>query len=266
MELYSNAAQFSPQDLSRIADLERRWLRKASVLFFGSEWAQNIAIEEYGLEKSKTHVLWLGGNVGIPSRDRYAAGQDFLFISLNFGKKGGEIASRALQSVRRRYPKAQLLVVGAPPPPEILALPGIKYCGMLRKTMPNELAEFKRLLGSARALVHPTTMDTMGAVLVEAGYFGCPSIATNRFGIPELVHDGRTGMLVDAPIEVEQVASQMERMLDDEPGYLCMRKAVRSDMTSRLSWDSFGSKMVAAIASLHLPGLPSDKHVLAGDP
>lgn len=247
MEIYSTPNTFSPSDIEAIAAREKSWMRGAAALFFGSAWVRDFAIEEHELDPERTHVSWVGGNVPIPHRDAFAGGHTFLFISLNFEKKGGRIAADALQIVRQSVPEAELLVLGQAPPKDVMDRPGVRYGGMLRKTSPKELAEFVAHLATARGLVHPTSMDTMGAVLIEAGYFGCPSIATRRFGIPELVKHRETGYLLDTPISVSEASAHMLALCADSSAYAEMRKKVRADMINRLTWNAFGDRVAATI-------------------
>lgn len=58
-------------------------------------------------------------------------------------------------------------------------------------------AERNKLLGKARALLHPISFDEpFGLSVAEAMYCGTPVIAFNRGSMPELIKDGQTGYLV----------------------------------------------------------------------
>lgn len=57
--------------------------------------------------------------------------------------------------------------------------------------------EGNRLLGGAKALLHPITFDEpFGLSVAEAMMCGTPVIAFNRGSMPELIRDGKTGYLV----------------------------------------------------------------------
>ncbi len=63
-------------------------------------------------------------------------------------------------------------------------------------------ADRKRLLGGARALLHPIEQDeAFTLALVEALACGTPLIATKRGAAPEIVADGVNGFLFDSPAE-----------------------------------------------------------------
>jgi len=71
--------------------------------------------------------------------------------------------------------------------------------------------------------VHPTRSDIAPLLLVEAALFGCPAIASRAFAIPELVADGRSGLLLGAPGDPAAVAEAMRWMLDQSDAYAAMR-------------------------------------------
>ena len=52
--------------------------------------------------------------------------------------------------------------------------------------------------------------------ILEAMCFGCPSVSTRVGGIPEVVEDNETGLLVPAG-DVDALATALETLIDDEP-------------------------------------------------
>ncbi|MGI6550964.1 MAG: glycosyltransferase [Syntrophomonadales bacterium] len=62
----------------------------------------------------------------------------------------------------------------------------------------------------------PSLMEGMGLVLLEAMYFGVPVVATQVGGIPEVIIDGESGLLVD-PGNSRALAMAITWLLDD-PG------------------------------------------------
>jgi glycosyltransferase involved in cell wall biosynthesis len=60
-----------------------------------------------------------------------------------------------------------------------------------------------KLLSKARLNLHPTTgfREPFGLTVLEAAYCGTPTLAVDRGSMPELIEDGRTGLLVEDMIE-----------------------------------------------------------------
>jgi len=79
--------------------------------------------------------------------------------------------------------------------------------------------------------------------LVEAAYFGCPSISSRISAIPEIVEDGKTGILLDAPPSIDSVATAMEQLLDNDTEYRSIRRAAREKMCTEFSEAAFQSRV-----------------------
>ena len=221
IEVFHERRRFRAEDLARIERAEARWLRGARRVLFTSEWAAERAIGGYELDATRVGSVGIFGELEPPETDAYADAPAFAFVSTNFAAKGGPVVLEAFRRVRQTRPDATLTIVGASPG-NLSAEPGVRYAGFLRKESPDELAKFRAVLASARAVVHPTKSDIAPLLLVEAGLFGCPAIASRAFAIPELVADGASGVLLDAPDDPAAVAAAMNGMLDDD-GYAAMR-------------------------------------------
>ncbi|MEP7351639.1 MAG: glycosyltransferase family 4 protein [Acidobacteriota bacterium] len=57
--------------------------------------------------------------------------------------------------------------------------------------------------------------EAFGMVLAEAMAFEKPAVGSAIGGIPEVIEDGVTGLLVNPPTDVEQLARHLVRLLDD---------------------------------------------------
>lgn len=70
------------------------------------------------------------------------------------------------------------------------------------------------LFRGAQAFVLPSRHEPMGIVSLEAMAAGTPVVATRVGGVPELVHDGETGVLVP-PDDVQALSAALQRVLRD---------------------------------------------------
>jgi glycosyltransferase involved in cell wall biosynthesis len=244
MNVYHDRSEFLSNDLQRICNLEAKWLEGAAQVFFGTNWALKQTVFDYHIPQMNLCSVGAGGSMTHPDRDMYQGGLNFLFIALDFARKGGRLCAEAFTRVHKEFPAACLSIVGQPPPPEILDLPGISYEGFLRKSVPAELRKLESLYATSFALVHPTSSDIQPLVISEAGYFGCPSIAAKSFGIPELIMDGVTGFLIDTPLTAAAFADRMLELATDQARYVKMRKAVRNHTTTNLTWSTVGNRIV----------------------
>jgi len=75
-------------------------------------------------------------------------------------------------------------------------------------------ADVPAILARSALLVHPAEREPFGRVVLEAMALGTPVIAASSGGLPELVADGRTGLLVPVG-RPDLLAEAMDRLLAD---------------------------------------------------
>jgi len=249
ISLYHHRPAFAKADIRRICSQEAQWLAKAAAVFCASEWTLGQTVGAYGLPEQNFRVAGIGGNAAIPPAAGTPRGLDFVFIAWDFARKGGLLCAEAFSQVHKVCPQATLTIVSQRPPDSVLQLPGVRYVGLLHKSNPEEARRFEEILGSAFAIVHPTTMDTIAQILIDVAYHGCPAVASNTFAIPEVVKDGVTGFLVTPPLTAAAFAERMLQLCRDRQGYLRMRDSARSFSTETLTWELVVGRIAQFIES-----------------
>lgn len=248
ISVYHDKKRFIAQDLERINSQEIAFFNKASHLFFMTNWPAQQFLNENPLFKDKVYVVGSSGFIRIPDSDNYKKGNYFLFVSLNFNKKGGSTVVKAFQKLHNKYPNLELYIIGERPPDDVLSLPGIRYKGIYNKNNPDEFEQLCEIFSNAFALVHPTKMDINPLIITEVQYYGCPVIASNRFGIPDLVKHNYNGFLVDNPDNIDELFEAMSYLCIDNEHYLRLRKNARYYSTKYLTWPSIIEKMLKILS------------------
>jgi glycosyltransferase involved in cell wall biosynthesis len=103
------------------------------------------------------------------------------------------------------------------------------------------------IMGALDVLVLPSLNEGMGRVLLEGGASGIPCIATRVGGIPDIVVDGETGLLVP-PKDAEALAEALIALVADPARRQAMGEAARR----RIVPDYGLERMVAHIEALYL--------------
>jgi glycosyltransferase involved in cell wall biosynthesis len=249
IEIYHQHKLFRPTDLDRIEQLEASWLNNACRIGFSSNWAARRAVKYYGLNAARVHTVGNFGEVTLPEIDAYSGIKQFVFISTNFDAKGGPIVLSAFRKVRSRYHDAMLVIVGATPS-EGKNEPGVIVTGFLRKEDPEQDSVLRQILGQSLALVHPTSSDISPLVVIEAAYFGCPAIASDRFAIPELVEHGVTGLLLN-DVSADEVADAMSHLIEHDTEYRMMRRRAWTRARQQNSKQAFEQRMQALLNAVN---------------
>jgi len=141
-------------------------------------------------------------------------------------KKGIDVALSAFARLDR---EARLVIGGrGPETPRLMAM--VKDLGIARRVRfigPVAHRAMPWLLGTADVVLTPSRTvyderrygfdhETMGRVACEAAACGTPVVASRCGGIPEVVRNGETGLLVE-PENPEELAAAVQRLIDDPP-------------------------------------------------
>ncbi|QJS08744.1 glycogen synthase [Streptomyces argyrophyllae] len=167
-----------------------------------------------------------------------------LFVGRITRQKG---VPHLLRAVRDVDPGAQVvLCAGAPDTPEIdrefqelfeelrRVRAGVFWIPqMLPRT------EVIQLLTHAAVFACPSVYEPLGIVNLEAMACGTPVVASRVGGIPEVVDDGLTGLLVDADDDFESgLARALDTVLGDPDAARRMGEAGRARAVGEFGWDA----------------------------
>jgi glycosyltransferase involved in cell wall biosynthesis len=109
------------------------------------------------------------------------------------------------------------------------------------------------VLASLDVLVLPSAYEEMGSVLTEAMASGLPVVASDVGGIPEVVRDGVTGLLVP-PGDVGALAAALDRLAAD-PELRARLSAGARDRAADYAWPRLAGRVAAVYAGVR-EGLP----------
>jgi N-acetyl-alpha-D-glucosaminyl L-malate synthase BshA len=157
-----------------------------------------------------------------------------LFHGSNFRplKRVGD-AVRALALLRRDR-EAGLVLVGDGPERESVKALAAELGQADHVCFLGGIPHFEPLLSSADLFLLPSEIESFGLAALEALSSGVPVVASAVAGIPEVVKDGVTGLLV-RPGDPEAIAAAARLLFDDEPRRLAMARAARQDAAARFA-------------------------------
>lgn len=167
-----------------------------------------------------------------------------LFVGRITRQKG---VPQLLRAVREIDPDTQVvLCAGAPDTPEIdrefrdrFQELGAVRAGVFWIPQMLPRAEVVQLLTHAAVFVCPSVYEPLGIVNLEAMACGTPVVASRVGGIPEVVDDGRTGLLVDAGDGFEgNLARALDTVLADPVAARRMGEAGRARAVGEFGWDT----------------------------
>ncbi len=228
--------------------LEKRALKKSSLIIFTSQWAAHSAINDYGVPQSKIEVIQMGANIDIvPDRTVIFQKEQnkvltLLFLSVDWDRKGGPIAVDALKHLRNVGTAVKLVVCGCIPPTEYMH-PCIEVVPFLNKNEAKDFERFVQILSSVHFLLLPTRADCTPLVNCEANAYGVPAITTNIGGVSEAVKDGINGYCLPLEAGGAEYASLISSLFSNKEKYHQLIVSSRRRFDEELNWDKFAENI-----------------------
>lgn len=234
---------FSRMSARGISGWERRRARiyaGAEMCACASHWAAESLIGDYGLPRARVAVVGFGATHRALVSERAWSPPRFLFVGIDWERKGGPLLLRAFARVRERLPQATLDVVGGHPP---ITQPGVNAHGVLSQSRARDRAVLLDLFSRATCLVVPSLVEPFGIVYVEAGSSGLPSIVSGEGGARETI--GADGGAVVAPGDEDGLVAAMLSLADVETAR--RKGAAAYERAALYTWTMVAERLLRAL-------------------
>ena len=160
-----------------------------------------------------------------------------LYVGRLAREKGADVVVETFARVRQSVPGATLTVAGEGPlraelEQRALALgvrEAIAFTGWM---LPDRVTS---LIGEHAVVLMPSLQDSFPLVALEAGLMARPLVASRVGGLPEIVVDGETGLLVEAG-DVVGFAAAVSGLLADPVAAQRMGRAARKRIEAQFRW------------------------------
>jgi glycogen synthase len=234
---------FSRMSPRGIAGWERRRAgiyRDARACAVASVWARESLRVDYGLPAERIATVGFGTNHRVPQTTRDWSTPRFLFVGIDWERKGGPQLLRAFARLREVHPDATLDVVGGHPPIE---QPGVRGHGVLSQSRAGERDRVLELFARATCLAVPSSIEPFGIVYVEAGNAGIPSIAGAQGGARDAVGDG--GVVLVEPNDEDGLLAAMLHLAD--PEHARATGAAAREHSALYTWPKVAERLLRAL-------------------
>lgn len=164
-------------------------------------------------------------------------------------KKGLDVLIQAFSSITDQFPDLHLILIGATAKAlehlkEMCVCAGVdKQVHFYTDMSHQDVADFYR---RATLFALPSRQEPFGIVLLEAGLFGLPVVASCTGGIPEIITDGVNGRLVE-PDNSKELATCITELLRYPKVAEEMGLRLRQHVISRFSWTLAYEKYISIL-------------------
>lgn len=236
-------------------------LTQASVVMSVSAYTANVVAQLHGVNRSNIEVIpppldpgFLAASEQHASNGSPCTPSRLLSISrLNAidAPKGVDRVIEALPLVRKRVPDVDYVVIGTGDDRERLrALAvrlGVADITHFKGALPD--AELHSHLCGTDLFVLPSSKEGFGIVFLEAATHEKAVVGGNHGGIPEVVLDGRTGVLVDGS-DTPRLAEAISDLLLDEKRRIELGQRGAARVRERYSYESFERRILQVLDGL----------------
>jgi glycosyltransferase involved in cell wall biosynthesis len=243
--------------------LENTAILKSDLILCSTRRHAETISWETGIKKEKIEIIPLGipvpeMNHKIPKNKNLSV----LFVGRLEKRKGIQTLIQAIPFVFKRMPDVVFNVIGRDTfvSPDFVSLNGSEkesFKAKLVENLPREYHDRVNFLGhvddavlaqhyqSCDVFVAPSLYESFGLIYLEAMAYGKPVIGCGVGGVPEVIEDGTTGLLVP-PEDFCRLAEAIIRLLKDPELRLALGQRARKYVEEHFSRDLMVEKTLDA--------------------
>jgi glycosyltransferase involved in cell wall biosynthesis len=218
-----------------------------------SEFMRNQIVTWYGVNREKIAVIPNGVNLkkfsDCTGKLLLEGDPAILYVGYLSKFKSVDLLICAISELRSELPNMKLHIVGSGNQTELELLAKKKQVEKVvvfhGKTNPEAVPLYYR---SADFCVFPSRRDSAGLTLLEAMSSGAPVIASNRGGTPEIITQGKNGILFE-PDDANALPEALLSLSQDSD----LRKKLSSNAlktAANYSWEKIAKKYISLYQSL----------------
>lgn len=165
-------------------------------------------------------------------------------------RKAQNTLAQAFDLIAAKHPRAHLAFVGGREDPDCEALEKLieaRGASGARMHVIPITPDVHAWYGMADLLVCASDVESLPRTVLEAMAWETPVLATNVFGLPELIDDGETGWLCE-PRDLEALAEGLDRSLSSSAGErAAVARAARALVAERHSLERYGGQIAGLL-------------------
>jgi len=244
IDFYYPTANLHKRTVEAGEQLDKLALQKSIASIFSSEWAANAARRFVPESSDRIFFVPFGANTvsnpapkgpkSLPVDPSQTI--NFLFVGMNWNRKGGQDAVDALSILRSEGYNVRLSIVGASPLIGGLYSDFIHQYGFLRGDVEAEKKRLQHLNEEAHFFIMPTHAECSAIVFAEAASYGLPVIARDVGGTSSMVDRNLNAILIGHDDKPNDLADAIRPLLSDSERYRAMSGTSLELFTRRLNW------------------------------
>jgi glycosyltransferase involved in cell wall biosynthesis len=246
-------------------------LKEIDQIVCSSKYLADRVAAQYPWTEERLRVVHGGVDTGFWKPGMNRSRHLLLYAGRLTPEKGIHVLLHAFERVRLHYPDAQLVLAGSlriTPSDDLIESPrsevrkwrrqGERYDVLLRREAQRLRSVFLtdqldakgllRMYRNAAIYVYPSLWDDpAGTQIMEPMACGLPVVTSRCGGIPEVVRDGKCGLLTE-PGDVDGLVEAIERLFENKDLSQRMSAAARARAEERFDWKTVAESIAGLVA------------------
>jgi glycosyltransferase involved in cell wall biosynthesis len=252
VDFYWPSADMHKDILQAGEQLDKLALQKSKASIFSSEWAANAARRFVPESSDRISFVPFGANAisyPAPKGPKFLPVDpsqpiNFLFVGIEWNRKGGQDAVDALNILRSEGYNVRLSIVGASPFSDSLHSDFIHQYGFLRRDIETDKKKLQHLNEEAHFFIMPSHAECSPIVFAEAASYGLPVIGRDVGGVSSMLDRNLNGILIGHDDKPKDLADGIRPLLSDSERYRAMSAASLELFTRRLNWETATDQVI----------------------
>lgn len=244
-------ANFGALPLKFLVWEERRTMRNCALTITFSDYCKKELMRRHGAPESRIFVHPMPSALPksvVPNRDewnqkRLESPLKLLLVGRDYKRKGIPTAIETAKLLNQRNIPTELTICGLAGEPDGF----VRFAGLFRKSVPEELKKYADLYRCAHLLIHPATFDASPIVPAEAAAFGLPTISNDVGGIATSVAHGVSGIVLPAHSPAEAYVETILRLVRNPDEYTRLSLGARDRYDREQNWETAGKHMMRVL-------------------
>jgi glycosyltransferase involved in cell wall biosynthesis len=260
LHLYPRYKQFIPQCIRDGEEIDRQAVINADRLIYTSQWAADSAIQHYGADPKKVHIVPFGANLDyLPSFDEVnnsikkrmqSKRLNLLFLGIDWVRKGGDYALQVTKKLNELGFPATLHIVGAVNLPPDLNKCFVVNHGFISKATPEGQQQIGALLSASHFLLLPTLADCTPVACSEANAYGVPCLTSDVGGLTSIIKDELNGRAFALNHLVDNTVAYIISLMQSKQAYTELCRSSYNTYATDLNWTSVGKRITQIIKDI----------------
>ncbi|MEI6127473.1 MAG: glycosyltransferase family 4 protein [Pseudomonadota bacterium] len=211
-----------------LLSIERNIFKKCNYrrIIVNSQLCRNQIINYYGVPEEKISLVRNGVDLSIFTAEMRAQTRAgvrqslnisehdtvLLFAGNDFKRKGLQFAVKCVEDLKALGHTTTLLVAGRGSPAPFLRIAKKRGFSNILHFL-GGVSDIRELYYAADMLIHPALYDPFSNACLEAMACGLPVVTTRLNGAAEIIAHGVSGIVINAPEEVEKMVSEIINLL-----------------------------------------------------